>query len=144
MSVGLLVDVRSPGLDRVATSIREDLPRLLEALAGEVESQTRRRIGETKTDPDGVPWPEWAPATKRQRHGGQSLLQMEGELLDSIQSTVDGGDILVGSILPGAATHQFGSDPDGGRNIPARAYLGIGADDLTELEAVVADWLGRL
>ena len=144
MSVGLVVDFDRPDLGRLAASIREGIPDLLEGLAGEVESQTRRRIGETKTDPDGIPWPEWAPRTKRRRHAGQSLLQMQGDLLDSIQSVVEGEDVLVGSALFYAATQQFGSEEGDGRNIPARAYLGIGADDVSELEAVIDDWLGSL
>ena len=143
MSVALEVTFDRPDLGRLAASIREGIPELLEGLAGEVESQTRRRISETATDPDGIPWPEWADSTKRRRHAGQSLLQMQGDLLDSIQSTVDGEDVLVGSNLKYAATQQFGSDDDG-RNIPARAYLGIGAGDVSELEAVIDDWLGSL
>ena len=141
MSVALEVDLRLPALEGLESSLRQRLPELLRDLAATVESQTRRRISETKTDPDGVPWPEWSPRTAARRHAGQSLLEQEGDLLDSIQAVDEGDDLLVGSSLFYFATHQFGSDPDDGRNIPARASLGIGDEDRDELEGVVQDWL---
>ncbi|MFA0026812.1 phage morphogenesis protein, partial [Vibrio sp. 10N.261.49.A5] len=33
---------------------------LLDSLGGIVESQTRRRIADEKTAPDGSPWPGWS------------------------------------------------------------------------------------
>ena len=144
MSVALDVEFERPALGDLESALRARLPELVRDLAAAVESQTKRRIGETKTDPDGAPWPEWAESTRRRRRGGQSLLQEEGGLLDSIQSVDEGDDILVGSNLVYAATHQFGSDPDDGRNIPARAYLGVGDEDRDELEEVVGDWLEAL
>ncbi|MDE0382397.1 MAG: phage virion morphogenesis protein, partial [Defluviicoccus sp.] len=79
-------------LDRLARALRPaELQDMLEGLAAEVETQTRRRISEERTSPNGEKWPEWEPSYAKTRHGNQSLLMGEGDLLDSIQSAVDGG-----------------------------------------------------
>lgn len=129
-------------LDRLANA---DLRPLLDALGSEVETQTRRRISEEKTAPDGAPWAPWSDAYAATRHGGQSLLQSEGHLLDSMHYQVIGGDVVeVGSNLVYAAIHQFGGE-EVGRNIPARPYLGLSDENIDDLAAlasdVVAGWL---
>ncbi len=99
-----------------------------------IESQTRRRIAEEKTGPDGNAWAAWSPEYEATRKSGQSLLMNEGELLDSIAWAVSGDDLEVGSNLVYAATHQFGSE-DG--TIPARPFLGLSADNENELLELV-------
>ena len=115
--------------------------RLLEQLAGGVESQTRRRIGQTKTAPDGRRWAAWSAAYAATRGPGKSLLQSEGDLLDSIVSDVHDDTAEVGSNLVYAATQQFGDDD---RGIPARPYLGISRRDHDELERLIEDFGGDL
>ncbi|MBS0044507.1 phage virion morphogenesis protein [Shewanella sp. M16] len=81
---------------------------LLDALGGIVESQTRRRIADEKSSPDGKPWAEWNAAYAKTRHGNQSLLQGDGDLLDSIQYVVERNQVRIGSPLAYAAVHQDG------------------------------------
>lgn len=112
---------------------------LLEQLGGVVEAQTVRRIREEKEAPDGSAWPEWSEPYARRRHGGHSLLEGEGDLATSIHFALQGNDtVVIGSNLIYAATHQEG---DSRRNIPARPYLGLSADNEAELEATVDAWL---
>ncbi|GAB7078763.1 phage virion morphogenesis protein [Megalodesulfovibrio paquesii] len=127
-------------LDRFAASIQGRRPELLAAMGAEVESQTRRRIQDEKTSPAGGSWPGWSPRYAATRHGGQSLLQAEGGLLDSIQSFADGDGAEVGSNLVYAAIHQFGG-AEVGSNIPARPYLGVSDANAADLEQVARDWL---
>ena len=58
---------------------------LLESIGAVAESQTRRRISDEKTAPDGTPWAPWSTDYAKTRHGNQSLLQGDGDLLDSIE-----------------------------------------------------------
>lgn len=142
MSAALEISVASPALEGLEARIRRlaaglgDTRPLLEALAAEVESQTRRRIEEEKTAPDGTPWPEWSDAYAATRHGGQSLLRGEGGLLDSIQSAVLPDLAETGSNLVYAALQQFGGEPVG-IDVEAREYLGISAENAQELDAIL-------
>lgn len=115
-----------------------DLDGLTADLALQGESQTRRRISEEKTGPDGDAWPEWSDRYAATRHGGQSLLESEGHLIASLESGADADTAWWGSDLVYAATHQFG---DPARNIPARPYLGISPQNKRELADRVDHWL---
>ena len=129
---------------RLAASLADTEP-LMAALAAELESQSRRRIQSGKAAPDGTPWREWSEGYAETRHGGQSLLQSQGGLLDSLQSFHDSMVAAAGSNLVYAAIQQHGGTPDmapGPAAIPARAYLGFvaGTQDERDLQAVVDAW----
>jgi phage virion morphogenesis protein len=145
MSVALQFDLRAIGrlekrIDEIAALDRRAL---LDAVGFAVENQTRRRIYDEKTGPDGVAWPNWSERYALSRHGNHSLLEGERDLLDSIDYTVasSGGAVEIGSNLVYAATHQAGDER---RNIPARPYLGLSTDDEDELEQVVDDFLAEV
>lgn len=148
MSIGLQFDLSSIGRlqERIARLGNVDRQDLLEQLAGVAESQTRRRITEEQETPDGEPWQAWSADYAATRHGGQALLQGEGNLVDSITSEIEGDEALIGSNLVYAAIHQFGGTPDmapGPAGIPAREYLGFSRDNLDEIEAVADRWLDK-
>ncbi|WP_154915102.1 phage virion morphogenesis protein [Klebsiella grimontii] len=81
---------------------------LLESIGAVVESQTRRRISDEKTSPAGERWEEWSEGYRKTRSGNQSLLQGNGDLLDSIQYIVERGRVRVGSPLSYSGVHQDG------------------------------------
>ncbi|TBW58553.1 phage virion morphogenesis protein [Marinobacter halodurans] len=148
MSVSLRTDFSD--VDRLQTRIgrlaNPDRRALGEQLGSLVESQTRRRISEDQESPDGVPWAPWTAAYAKRRHGGHSLLQGEGNLMDSIGFDVQDDHVEVGSNLIYARIHQEGGEPDmapGPAGIPARPYLGFSQDNLAEIEAVADRWLDR-
>jgi phage virion morphogenesis protein len=148
MSLGLRIETRE--LDRLVERLnrlgRADRAALMTELASEGESQTRRRITDEKTAPDGTPWPAWSDAYAATRHGGQSLLQGEGDLLDSLTSDADAGMATWGSNLVYAAIHQAGGAPGmppGPAAIPARPYLGLSAENLDDMEGIAEDWLNE-
>jgi len=90
---------------------------LLETIGAVAESQTRRRISDEKTAPDGTPWQAWSAGYAKTRHGNQSLLQGDGGLLDSIEYQVNGSHVHIGSSLAYAAAQQNGFT--GSVNVPA-------------------------
>jgi phage virion morphogenesis protein len=148
MSIGLQYDLSSVTRlqERIARLANPDRKDLLEQLAGVAESQTRKRINEEQQSPDGEPWQAWSADYAATRHGGQSLLQGEGNLVDSITSEIEGDEALIGSNLVYAAIHQHGGTPDmapGPAGIPAREYLGFSQDNLDEIEAVADRWLDK-
>ncbi len=141
---GVQIEVDVRGINRIRARIAKlgglNTGALLNAIGAEVESQTRRRIEEEKADPDGVPWPDWSQAYARTRHAGHRLLEGEGDLLDSIQYTVTGDTVEVGSNLVYAAIHQFGG-AEVGMNIPPRPFLGLSPVNEAELADVVEDFI---
>ena len=145
---GLEIRIESKAVDRLNRRISElaagltDFGPLLESIGAEVESQTRRRIAEEKAAPDGTPWQPWSDAYAETRHGGHSLLEGEGELLDSLQFLVGSDRVEIGSNLIYAAIHQHGGD-EVGIPIPARIYLGISPENENDLLAILDDWADR-
>ena len=115
-----------------------DLDGLMADLALQGESQTRRRLGEEKAGPDGDAWPDWSDRYAATRHGGHSLLESDGHLIASLESGADADTAWWGSDQVYAATHQFG---DASRNIPARPYLGISAQNKRELADLIDHFL---
>lgn len=143
---------------------------LLESIGAVVESQTRRRISDEKTSPAGERWEEWSEGYRKTRSGNQSLLQGNGDLLDSIQYIVERGRVRVGSPLSYSGVPQdgfTGSVPVSahkrlihqafGRalkhpvwqtvgshnrqmNIPQRDYLGLSSSNSDELMHVIGDF----
>ena len=113
---------------------------LYASLGAELESQTRRRIEDERTDPEGNPWKEWSPRYALTRHANHNLLQNEGKLVDSFNALAEDHQVQVGTILPYGAIHQFGGEAVG-MNIPARPYLGVSAENADDLLLVAEDWI---
>ena len=133
-------------IQRLAGSM-SDMQPLMQSLAAELESQSRRRISSEKAAPDGTAWPAWADAYAATRHGGQSLLEAHGGLLDSIVSEATADSAEAGSNLIYAALHQAGGTPDmapGPAAVPAREWLGISPENELELQAVIDLWVDGL
>ena len=125
---------------------------LMEIVGATAESQTRRRITDEKTSPDGE---AWLP-----NQTGTSILHDTGRnLLDSVASTSSADEAQAGAAWEHAHVHQFGmvieakdkalAFPVGGGTafarkvtIPARAFVGLSADNADEIEEVVTDFLG--
>lgn len=149
--MSLSIQINMQGLARLQRRLQPlsalDISPLLETLATEVESQTRRRIQEEKHAPDGSPWAELSTryaARKVEKKGASvGLLEYGGDLRDSLVSNVSGNEAVIsmGSNLIYAATHQLG---DSRRNIPARPFMGISDENLGDLQGLVDDWLDQL
>jgi phage gpG-like protein len=155
---GTYIDVRVEGFDVVARNLDRlnhlNRALVLDAMGALSESQTRRRLSEEKTAPDGAAWKPNAEGT--------SILVRSGHLLASIHSRVSGSEVRVGSGLVYSAIHQFGGtivpkDANalhfeiGGRhvvaqrvNIPARPYLGFSVENKAEIERELTTYIGSL
>ncbi len=133
------------GIDRLNAVLGRlaevDPTRILSVLGGLVEQQTKDRIEIERKSPDDDAWPEWSPLYAVTRHGNQDLLQSKGHLVDSIQSVAGFGQTEIGSNLVYAATHQFG---DAERSIPKREFMGVGRDNLLDLQYALDEWADKL
>lgn len=138
---------------RIATFEPDELMASLGALG---ESQTRRRISDEKTSPDGAPW---AP----NRRGGDILVETGQHLLQSIAFTASATETEWGSAWEYAHVHQDGAVivpktakalavpiPGGGVRlaskvtIPARPFVGLSDENAEEHLELVTDILTGL
>ena len=175
MAIGVQVETRGEQLARyqrlLDTLGRNDYKaELLDSIGTTVARQARRRITNEKTAPDGSAWKPWSTAYGKTRHSGNSLLQGEGDLLDSIEYQVERGKVRIGSALVYSGVHQdgfsgavqvpshtrlitqaFGKALRSGvyqtvgafsrqMAIPQRQFLGLSSDNQTELLAVIGDF----
>lgn len=148
---GVLFDAEidlSEAQAKLARLSTRDLDALSYAIGSLIEDQTKRRIADEKTAPDGTPWAPWSEAyaaslKKPNRVNPRSLLVGEGDLLGSIQNYTTGEVARVGTNLVYGAIHQFGGEAVG-IPIPARPYLGLSAENVREIEDLVTDQLEEL
>lgn len=125
-------------LDRLSRARTE---RLLDVLGSEAESQTRRRIIEEKTDAAGEKWEEWSDDYAAHRPAKGGLLELDGDLADSITYIVGDDVVEVGSNLVYAHRHQAGDEGDDG--IPARPYLGVSEENLADFGDLTIKFLEK-
>lgn len=119
-------------LDVLAKRPKTDL---LMVMGETVLDQTRRRIDDEKRDPAGRPWAAWSEKYAETRTAGQSLLQSEGQLLESLQTVVGRARVSVGSDLIYAASQQFSQ--------PEREFLGLSGDNERELLLAMGEQFER-
>ncbi|PWV97711.1 phage virion morphogenesis protein [Hoeflea marina] len=157
MSISLVFETGN--LEKVITDFASlaDFPTgpLMDAIAAIGESQTRRRISEEKTGPDGTAWLPNAEGTS-------ILLKTGRNLLDSVASQSSSAEAEWGAAWQYAHVHQEGAEivPKGAEflvfkvggktvrakkvTIPARPFVGLSTDNETEIRDVVTDYLGSL
>lgn len=138
-------------IDGIANAPKHELA---EGIGRLVQEQTRRRIEQEKTTPDGAGW--------RPNIAGTSILYQSGALARSIDYIATPESVQVGSGLIYARIHQQGGTIRaknagslafmiGNRLIqvrsvtmPARRYLGLSADNQNDVVEAAEDWLSRL
>ena len=159
--VSISVDAHSveDAIRRLSPFISFDPAGLMEEIAALGESQTRRRITDEKTAPDGTPWkPNWA---------GTAILTQTGQhLLQSIAFYSSAEEAVWGASWEYAHVHQEGMviTPKNGQalkfwyvkggfteffvgksvTIPARPFVGLSTENRSEIEDLVSDHFGRL
>jgi phage gpG-like protein len=126
---------------------------LMEGLARLIQQQTRRRIEEEKTAPDGGAW--------KPNRAGSSTLYKSGALSASIDYAASASRIDLGSGLVYARIHQQGGTirPKNARalvfnagnglvfvrqvTIPARPFLGVSKANGSEILMATVDFIRR-
>ncbi len=154
---GISITVDIEGLDKALARLEPILdfePAPMMAGIGALgESQTRRRISEEKTSPDGAAWPA-------NLEGTSILLRTGQHLLSSVAHTSSAEEAVWGASWEHAHVHQFGAVivPKSARSlaftiggqgvfakqvtIPPRPFVGISDDNAQEIEDLVSDYLG--
>jgi len=109
-----------------------DLSPAFKAIGDILVESTKQRF-ESGTGPDGIKWPDNAPATIERKGRNQPLID-EGTLMESIHKELTGDNSLeIGTVLGYAAMQQFGGKksefPWLWGDIPERSSLGLSDGD---------------
>jgi phage gpG-like protein len=111
--------------------------------------KTRERFDD-EVDPSGQKWRELAPETiaskqrrkkkpgkrARVRAGATDILKESWLLRDTIAYNADSTSVRVGTPQEYGVFHQSGT-----KRMPRRAFLGVDAEDLAEINGIVTDYL---
>lgn len=131
-----------------------DLTPLMRSIGEYLVRVTRDRFADERA-PDGTPWQPLSETTRRRkRRNKDRILTESGALGMQIVYRAGPTEVLVGSPLVYAATHQFGAkkgafgrtsrgSPIPWGDIPARPFLGLSDADRDEIAVRVADYLRR-
>lgn len=113
------------------------------ALIGRRMLKMQKSHFDKQEDPHGMPWPELSPATIAARRKGSEKgiahrapvpLRDTGRMYNSMASKTTTYDAAVGTNVPYAKDHQFGTD-----KIPARPFLYITATERRDLVRMLTD-----
>ncbi len=119
-------------------AVMNDLTPAFRDIGESLLNSTRERF-RTSTAPDGSRWLPLKPATlaKHRRVGvGTRPLILYGRLFGTLNYRATKDSVRVGTPLEYGATHQHGRG-----HIPARPFLGLSADNQTEVVAILNDYL---
>ncbi|MDF4919620.1 phage virion morphogenesis protein [Vibrio parahaemolyticus] len=100
-----------------------------------------------KKSPDGVPWAPLSEATKSLKTKNvDTILVLNGLLSGTLNYQASSDNLLFGSPLEYAATHQFGrvTSPNSmipNKAIPARPFLGVDENDREMILETLSDYL---
>ncbi|AFY60349.1 phage virion morphogenesis protein [Synechococcus sp. PCC 6312] len=109
----------------------------------DMKTRTRiRQLGQPQdavTTLDGQAWAPLAEATikhKQRKRKKERKLQQDGELLGTITYQANSQQVEIGSGAKHSVYQQFGT-----KNIPARPFLFVTAEDEAEIGEIVRDFL---
>ena len=111
---------------------------------GEYLLESTQQRFDDQVSPDGEPWELLSAKTvKKKALTGQSdkILRGYGTLADTLNYQLNNDQLMFGSVMEYAASHQFGRD---GGNIPERAFLGFSAGDKGEILDILRSHLDLL
>lgn len=156
--VGARLTVAVDGIDEVEQRLQalaaagQNLTPAMQDMGEYLVRVTKDRFAD-ETDPDGAPWQPLSEATKaRKRRNRERVLTQDGFLGGGIVYQAGATEVVTGSPLVYAGTHQFGAEKGsfgstaGGRpipwgDIPAREFLGLSNADGDELTDILRDYL---
>jgi len=127
-----------------------DMTPVMNDIGGMLEARVQTRF-ETETDPLGSAWAGWKPSygpasggtRPTNTNGNSTILDLYGDMLNSLSWRADAQSVTVGFGVPYAAYHEFGTS-----KMPRRGLLfanpnagTLAPDDETEILDILNDYL---
>lgn len=129
-----------------------DLRPVMEDIGEHLVRTTKDRFRDQR-DPQGAPWAPLSESTRqRKKRNKVRILTLDGFLGGTIAFRASSDEVLTGSPLIYAGTHQFGAkegsygttsrgSPIPWGDIPAREFVGLSDDDRDATLDIVSDYL---
>jgi len=124
-------DTIAKALNRLINNVDDASPALRDI--GEHLTESTQDRMDDEVDPSGNPWEPLSVNTIEQKSlSSQSdkVLRGYGTLADTLNYQLSDNQLMFGSNMEYAATHQFGRES---ANIPAREFLGFSDEDENEI-----------
>lgn len=144
-TIELKADAVTGALDRAA-ALLDDMTPLMQDIGELLAASTKARfaLGEA---PDGSKWSANSPVTLTRKTDSRPLYGPTGLLSSQIFHEASAAQVEVGSNRIYAAMMQFGGTKAQFAHlwgtIPARPFLGLSAEDETNIIATIGDYLGQ-
>lgn len=142
-SVELKSDQVTGALARLAGELADMTP-VMEDIGEYLVRSTKKRFADG-TAPDGAAWAANSPVTLARKTDPRPLFGTSGTLNQQIFHEAGSDFVEVGSNRVQAAMMQFGGTkaqfPHLWGNIPARPFLGLSAEDETNVLDIIEDYL---
>ena len=142
----MVINIQVHGMSKLQNKIKnlaeklENLQPFFNSVGEYMKRRTIKECFDKEQSPNGEKWKPLKEATLKRRRNKSShkILQDMGELRRSIQYKSSKNDVVIGSKLKYARTHQFGRG-----KIPARPYLGVTQSDKQHITNMFAIYLRR-
>ncbi len=151
-----MIEVDTTALDRMVPRVRglaQQIKRpagIMRIVAQGVELQTKHRIRNEKTAPDGKRWAPWSEAyAKTRKKGLHSLLMDTWAMVDEkLGSKSTATTATIFNTREWAGRHQTGGFSLGARGsatvLPARPFLGLSRDNADDIQNWLAPALEQM
>lgn len=120
-------------LDKKIKDIQRNIKNVQKEIGEEEVLYAKKRVTNTKLDPDGIPWAPWRISTIRQRTRERNLqrglLYRTGRLLNSFKYKIEGNKTIIYSTAPYSGFLQKGR-----LNMRPRQILGFGSDSIKRIK----------
>lgn len=141
LTIDVTDDELRAALQRLERALGPGLGTAMREIGEEMVLATQMRF-RTQAGPDGVAWAPLSPryAASARKRKSPEILVLRGFLQGLIRYEATGDSVSWGTDRIYGATHQFGR-PE--KNIPARPFLGLSADDRRTVLDIINDHLER-
>lgn len=141
LTIDVTDDELRAALQRLARALGPDLGTAMREIGEEMVLATQQRF-RTQASPDGVAWAPLSPryAASARKRNSPEILVLRGYLQGLIRYDADSDTVSWGTDRVYGAAHQFGRAE---KNIPARPFLGLSAEDRRTIIDIIEAHLDR-
>lgn len=143
----ITINVSTEAIDRAIQDLLnkgDDLTAPMKSIGEEMINRTQQRFRD-KEAPDGTPWAENSPVTRKRKGHGRVLEGASNELAKQFSYSASSDGVEWGSLMVYAAMMNYGGTkaefPHLWGDIPGREFIGLNDDDEDEVLAILADHL---